>query len=166
MDAYIVAMLVFAGLYALMALRQTVFNLLDNAVKYGPPGQSITVGVSRVADAVRVWVEDMGPGITEKERHRIWEPFYRLHRDANSAVAGSGIGLAVVRGLIRQHGGSVWVEDAVAGGARFVVELPGAGSRSVADAGSAPSTGVPGMSNDVAGVAARTEQTSGARHAP
>lgn len=148
------------------ALRQTVLNLLDNAVKYGPPGQSITVGVSRVADAVRVWVEDMGPGITEKERHRIWEPFYRLHRDANSAVAGSGIGLAVVRGLIRQHGGSVWVEDAVAGGARFVVELPGAGSRSVADAGSAPSTGVPGMSNDVAGVAARTEQTSGARHAP
>jgi signal transduction histidine kinase len=148
------------------ALRQTVLNLLDNAVKYGPPGQSITVGVSRVADAVRVWVEDMGPGITEKERHRIWEPFYRLHRDANSAVAGSGIGLAVVRGLIRQHGGSVWVEDAVAGGARFVVELPGASSRGVADAGSAPSTGAPVMSHDVAGIAGRAEHTSGARHAP
>ncbi|HJU87915.1 MAG TPA: HAMP domain-containing sensor histidine kinase [Gemmatimonadaceae bacterium] len=146
------------------ALRQTLLNLLDNAVKYGPAGQSVTVGVARVADAVRIWVEDMGPGITEKERDRIWEPFYRLNRDANSAVAGSGIGLSVVRGLIRQHGGSVWVEDALGGGARFVVELPGASSRSVEQPANAPSNG-PATTDDIGMIATRSE-TSGARRAP
>jgi signal transduction histidine kinase len=112
------------------ALRQTLLNLLDNAVKYGPSGEVVTIGSARVADDVRIWVEDRGPGITERERDRIWDAFYRLQRDANSAIAGSGIGLAVVRQLIRQHGGSVWVEDAANGGARFIVELPGATIRS------------------------------------
>jgi signal transduction histidine kinase len=110
------------------AFRQTLLNLLDNAVKYGPPGQTVTIGVgTEGADRVRVWVDDEGPGITPRERDRIWEPFYRLERDAQSAVAGSGIGLAVVRDLVTQHGGRIWVEDSPSGGARFVVELPRSG---------------------------------------
>ena len=54
----------------------------------------------------------------------MFAPFYRLERDAGSAVAGSGIGLAVVCELAALHGGRVWAEDGAAGGARFVVELP------------------------------------------
>jgi len=108
------------------ALKQTLINLLDNAVKYGPTGQTVTVSTSLVGDTVRISVDDQGPGIAARERDRIWEPFYRLERDASSAVAGSGIGLSVVRDLVMQHGGRVWVEGAPGGGARFVVELPGA----------------------------------------
>jgi signal transduction histidine kinase len=104
------------------ALRQMLLNLLDNAIKYGPPGQTVIVGVSGTADRARVWVEDEGPGIDPALRDRIFDPFYRLERDANSAIGGSGIGLAVVRELAEMHGGRAYAETG-ARGARFVVEL-------------------------------------------
>lgn len=108
------------------ALRQMVLNLLDNAVKYGPPSQTVTVGTSVARDRARVWVDDQGEGIPRRERERVWSSFYRLDRHANSSVAGSGIGLYVVRELARLHGGDAWVEDAPGGGARIVIELPAA----------------------------------------
>ena len=110
-----------------MALRQILLNLLDNAVKYGPPGQTIAIGATRAdANNLLISVDDQGHGIREGERKRIWEPFFRLERARTSAVAGAGIGLAVVRDLVTLHGGRAWVETAPGGGARFVVELPGA----------------------------------------
>jgi len=105
------------------ALRQMVLNLLDNAVKYGPAGQTVTISTIASNGRARVCVDDEGQGIPPRERERVWGSFYRLDRDANSAVAGSGIGLYVVRELARLHGGDAWVEDAASGGARFVIEL-------------------------------------------
>jgi two-component system OmpR family sensor kinase len=72
-------------------------------------------------------VDVEGPGIPLTERNKVWEPFHRLDRDANSAIAGSGIGLALVRNLTVAHGGRVLVEDGTNGGSRFTVELPCAG---------------------------------------
>jgi signal transduction histidine kinase len=106
------------------ALKQIVINLLDNAVKYGPAGQTVTIGTSNGGGRARLWVEDEGEGIPPRERERVWSPFYRLDRHANSSVAGSGIGLYVVRELARLHGGDARVEDAPRRGARIVVELP------------------------------------------
>ncbi|MFI5230169.1 MAG: sensor histidine kinase [Gemmatimonadales bacterium] len=106
------------------ALKQIVINLLDNAVKYGPMGQTVTIGTSNGGGRARRWVEDEGEGIPPRERERVWNPFYRLDRHANSSVAGSGIGLYVVRELARLHGGAARVEDAPGHGARIVVELP------------------------------------------
>ncbi len=108
------------------AMRQVLINLLDNAVKYGPSGQTISVGLDRTTDgrSARIWVEDEGPGIPASERERIWEPFHRLDRDANSAVAGSGIGLALVRNLTVAHRGHVFVEEGSIGGSRFTIEIP------------------------------------------
>ena len=106
------------------ALRQILLNLLDNAVKYGPPGQTVRVGGARGEDAVRIWVDDEGPGVPEEYRRKILQPYYRLERDAESAVGGSGIGLAVVEELVQMHDGRIVVEDAPTGGARFLVELP------------------------------------------
>ena len=105
------------------AIRQVLINLLDNAVKYGPVGQTVTVGVVGRDAHVLLTVEDEGPGIPEGERAGVWEPFRRLERDSNSAVAGSGIGLSVVKKLVEGHDGRVYVE-AGAVGARFVVDLP------------------------------------------
>jgi signal transduction histidine kinase len=108
------------------ALRQVLLNLLDNAAKYGPRGQTVQVGMAVVGFAVRIWVRDSGPGVPPEDRVRIWQAYRRLDREADAAVGGSGIGLAVVRDLVDLHGGRAWVEDAPGGGARFVVELPGA----------------------------------------
>ena len=106
------------------AMRQMLLNLLDNAVKYGPAGQTVTVGATRENGTARVWVEDRGPGVPSADREHVWDRFWRLERDRGSAVAGSGIGLAVVRELAGLHHGRTWVEDAQSGGSRFVVELP------------------------------------------
>jgi signal transduction histidine kinase len=111
------------------ALRQILLNLLDNAAKYGPPGQTISVGSASGPSAdgarVRLWVEDEGPGIPAGDRDRVWEPYVRLSREAESATGGSGIGLSVVRELVALHHGAAWIEAAgVGGGARVVVELP------------------------------------------
>ena len=107
------------------AMRQILLNLLDNAVKYGPIGQEVRVVVERSGDrrAARIIVEDDGPGIPKGLREKVWEPFYRLDRDATSAIAGSGIGLSVVRELATKLGGSARIEDSPQG-ARVVVELP------------------------------------------
>jgi signal transduction histidine kinase len=104
------------------ALQRIVLNMLDNAVKYGPEGQRITVSVSVAGDQILVSVSDQGPGVTAAERESVWQPFKR--GSAAAIAAGSGIGLSVVRDVARQHGGAAWVEDAPGGGARFVVAIP------------------------------------------
>jgi signal transduction histidine kinase len=62
--------------------------------------------------------------VPKSEREKIWDPYVRLSRATESAAGGSGIGLSIVRELVRLHGGRTWVEDAAGGGARFVVEFP------------------------------------------
>jgi len=114
------------------ALRQVLLNLLDNAVKYGPPGQTITVGSELGNGVARFWVEDQGPGIPHADRVRVWEPYVRLSRDAEAATGGSGIGLSVVRELVVMHGGRTRAEGSPGGGARIVVELP------ISEAGAEP----------------------------
>lgn len=106
-----------------VAFPQAVYNLLDNAVKYGPKGQTIGLSLERSKGRIRIVVDDEGPGVPEADRERIWDAYHRLRRDRDSAISGSGIGLAVVKEVINLHGGRVWTEQGPAGG-RFVVELP------------------------------------------
>jgi signal transduction histidine kinase len=108
------------------AVRQMLLNLLDNAVKYGPAGQEVRVGATRDNGSARLWVDDGGPGIPRADRERVWDRFWRLERDRGSSIAGSGIGLAVVRELADLHHGRAWIEDVGpdAGGTRVVIELP------------------------------------------
>jgi signal transduction histidine kinase len=114
----------FAPLHA-ESFRQVILNLLDNAVKYGPQGQTVRVATAAAGDGVRVLVEDEGPGVRPHERGTIWEPFRRGEHAIGSVAVGSGIGLAVVREIVEWHEGVAWTEDAPGGGARFVVHLPG-----------------------------------------
>jgi len=106
------------------AIRQVLLNLLDNAIKYGPPGQTVIVELRKKTDIAHIAVSDQGPGVPESERERIWGGYYRLDRERDSAIAGTGIGLAVVGELLGKHKASVRVEDGERGGARFVIELP------------------------------------------
>jgi signal transduction histidine kinase len=108
------------------ALRQILLNLLDNAVKYGRAGQTIAITIGERDGEAAIYVDDEGPGVPPEARERIWRPYARLSAAATSAVAGTGIGLAVVGDLAALHGGRAFVEDAPGGGARFAVMLPGA----------------------------------------
>lgn len=105
-------------------LRQALLNLLDNALKYGPSPQTVRVGTTIEGRRVLLWVDDEGPGVPEDERARIWEPYFRRPAHRESAVAGSGIGLSIVRDVAEAHGGSARVTEGDRGGARFVIELP------------------------------------------
>jgi signal transduction histidine kinase len=105
------------------AFRQILINLLDNALKYGPPGQAVEIVLRGDGDVARLSVADEGPGIPPGDRERVFERFRRLEHDRRSAVAGTGIGLAVVRDLVSRQGGRSFVEAGERGGARFVVEL-------------------------------------------
>jgi signal transduction histidine kinase len=78
---------------------------------------------------VRVAVIDQGPGVPLTERDAIWRPFQRGSA-AREGAGGSGIGLTVVKEIVAEHDGQVWVEDADGGGAMFIVELPVRGPRS------------------------------------
>jgi signal transduction histidine kinase len=107
------------------ALQQILRNLVDNALKYGPPGQAIRIRVRREGGSGVLLVEDEGPGIAKGERETVFDPFVRTSEGIRSGAGGSGLGLTVVRDLVAMLGGSVRVEEGSRGrGARFVVEFP------------------------------------------
>ena len=108
------------------ALRQVIMNVLENAAKYGPHGQTVAVTLVRAGAAAALLVDDEGPGVPVDERERVFEPFRRGAATVGGAVAGSGIGLSIVREIVRLHGGRVAIESAPMGGARVRIVLPGA----------------------------------------
>ena len=113
-------------------IRRILRNLIDNAIKYGPVGAPISLGARREKGQKRrvlLWVEDRGEGVPERDRQRIWHRFERLNRHRNTAVAGTGIGLWLVRELARVQGAQAWVEESRRGGARFVVAFEAASDR-------------------------------------
>ncbi|MFM7271271.1 MAG: ATP-binding protein [Actinomycetes bacterium] len=101
-------------------LRRVVGNLIENAHKYGSTPVTVTVSPDAEGHVV-LSVIDRGPGIPVGERERIFERFYRT--DPNGVQPGLGLGLSIVRGVVEQSGGHVWVEDAPGGGAAFRVAL-------------------------------------------
>jgi signal transduction histidine kinase len=113
------------------ALRQIVLNLLDNALKYGPAGQTITVTSRCEGGAAHISIEDQGPGVSLDDAARIWKPFYRVAGHTES-TGGTGIGLAIVKQLVELHHGRVRVERGEEG-ARFIIELPGASQAVVSE---------------------------------
>ncbi len=84
------------------------------------------MGCVKQGAAAHVWVDDEGPGVAPDDRERVWDAFWRTENASDSGVAGAGIGLSVVREIATLHGGDAWVEESPSGGARFIVELPGA----------------------------------------
>jgi signal transduction histidine kinase len=104
-------------------LRQILEHLVENAVKYAPPGTTISIDWSLVEGVVQLGVSDEGPGIPEEWRERIFEPYAR--RDTHTA-RGSGIGLYAAKRLGESMGARLWCEPARTHGARFVVALPAA----------------------------------------
>ena len=103
-------------------LRQVLDQLVSNAVKYSPEGGTVTVSARRVEEAVEVAVADEGIGIPQSERERIFSKFYKA-----GSAQGTGLGLFIAQGLVREMGGRMWVDSEEGRGSRFAFELPLAG---------------------------------------
>lgn len=104
---------------------QVIWNLLENAYRYASPYSAIKVEASWTGTEVLIGVSDHGPGVPLEEREKIFRRFYRLDRDHNgAAMQGNGLGLAICRGIVEAHGGSIWVEERLGGGSVFYFTLP------------------------------------------
>jgi signal transduction histidine kinase len=106
------------------AIRQILINVLDNAAKYGPIGQTITIGVRNEEKAVRLWVDDTGPGIPASERDKVWKPFFRVGGTLDDSTGGAGLGLSIVRDLATAMGADAKLSETPTGGTRFTLVLP------------------------------------------
>jgi two-component system sensor histidine kinase KdpD len=111
------------------AVAEVVYTLVDNAAKYSPAGTKINVRAqSTDGQSVRLSVEDEGPGIPLELRERVFDKFFRAMRDGDSGThqpSGTGMGLAIAKGIVEAHGGRIWIEDNQDGrGSRVVVTLP------------------------------------------
>jgi two-component system phosphate regulon sensor histidine kinase PhoR len=100
-------------------LKQAVTNLVDNAIKYTPPGGRVTLAWAREEDRVRVRVSDTGTGIAPEHLLRIFERFYRVDKERSREAGGTGLGLAIVKHIIEAHGSTVHVQSEPGAGSTF-----------------------------------------------
>jgi len=103
-------------------LRRAIDNLLHNAILYTPPGGSVRVRLTVNNGMVELRVSDSGPGIPPEDRARVFERFVRL--DPARGGGGAGLGLAIARGIVESHGGSLALEQSGPNGSVFVIRLP------------------------------------------
>jgi two-component system sensor histidine kinase ChvG len=110
-------------------LGQVFRNLIDNAISFSPEGATVRVNVSPVGNAVRVTVDDDGPGIPTNDLERIFDRFFTSRPAEHGFGKNSGLGLAIARQIMASHGGRIWADNlrnplGKKCGARFIVELP------------------------------------------
>jgi heavy metal sensor kinase len=106
------------------ALRRALLNLVENAVKYTPPGGKVEIGLARGDGVAEITIADTGIGIEPADLERIFEPFLRLDAARARDTGGAGLGLAIARSIVIAHGGSITVESRPGSGSRFTVRLP------------------------------------------
>jgi signal transduction histidine kinase len=103
-----------------LLLRQAFINLIHNAIRFAPGGRSIAVTAQLATSGVEVHIDDEGPGIAEGDQRIIFERFSRLSADQT----GAGLGLAITKWIVEEHGGEIFVSGSPLGGSRFTVRLP------------------------------------------
>jgi two-component system sensor histidine kinase KdpD len=104
-------------------IQQVLKQLLDNAVKYSPPGSPLTIAAGVAGEKIVISVADHGKGIPEAEQARIFEKFYR-GRASRDETLGTGLGLSIAKGIIEAHGGKIWVTSQPGQGSIFSFALP------------------------------------------
>ncbi|MGM0500869.1 MAG: two-component system histidine kinase PnpS [Bacillota bacterium] len=104
-------------------IKQVLINLIDNAIKYTPAGGEIEITVEEEADKVYFSVKDNGIGIPEADQERIFERFYRVDKARSRSFGGTGIGLSIVRNIVKQHGSNIQVKSREGVGSEFFFYL-------------------------------------------
>ncbi len=110
-------------------IEQALVNLLDNAVKFSPPGRLIAIAGAPEGGGWKLSVRDQGCGIAAEHLPRLFERFYRVDKARSRQSGGTGLGLAIVKHIVQAHGGTVGVESQVGAGSVFSISLPAAAGR-------------------------------------
>jgi signal transduction histidine kinase len=112
-------------------LKQILYNLVDNGIKFNRPGGSVSIGVRKASDnpnsaAMQIVVEDTGMGIAAADQEKLFQPFSRLGAKSSDEkqIEGTGLGLALTKQLVELHGGRIHLESEPGKGSRFVVSIP------------------------------------------
>ncbi len=106
-------------------IKQILFNLVDNAIKYTPAGGTIIVALYNEGEELALSVTDTGYGIPTEHKDKIFERFYRIDKARSREQGGTGLGLAIVKEIVIRHGGKIRVEDGEGGqGSRFILTIP------------------------------------------
>ena len=105
-------------------IKQVIFNLVDNAIKYNLPGGSVDITVQIENRLVIIKVADTGIGIAAEDLPRVFDRFYRVDKSRSRQRGGSGLGLAIVKKIVEEHGGMVSVESIPGQGSTFRIQLP------------------------------------------
>jgi signal transduction histidine kinase len=103
-------------------VKQILFNLLSNALKFTPAGGRVTLAAAPIDDVVQISVRDTGIGIRDEDQSRIFEEFQQA--GPGKAVEGTGLGLALAKRFVEMHGGRIWVNSEVGRGSSFTFTLP------------------------------------------
>jgi heavy metal sensor kinase len=125
-------------------LHLALTNLIENAIKFTPPGGSVHVTSWRHEGEVGVAVSDEGPGIAAEDREHLFDRYYRVDSARGHNIGGSGLGLAICREVALAHGGRLWVDSELGGGSVFSLALPSWRALQTREEPSAPSNGISG----------------------
>lgn len=105
-------------------LKQIIVNLVDNALKYSPPGGNISIALEESEEMISISINDSGSGISERDLPYIWDRFYRVDKARSRETGGTGLGLAIVKQLTEKSGGQVEVESVQGKGSIFSIRFP------------------------------------------
>ena len=109
-------------------IRQVLINLIDNAIKYGKPGKEIWIRITEHKEMVQIAVANQGKGMSPEELKHIFEPFYRADKERSREMGSSGLGLAISKKIMEDHGGSIQVKSEPDGYTVFMVSFPEPGA--------------------------------------
>lgn len=104
-------------------MEQVFYNLLDNAIRFSPAGSTIEVDAEDKGILLEIRVRDRGPGVPDSEQDLIFDRFYKIEKARSNTNTGFGLGLTIVKDIITEHGGKIWVSNHSEGGAVFTLQL-------------------------------------------
>ena len=109
-------------------IKLAIQNLIDNAIKYSIPGNEVIVDLDRIKEGknsfIEIKIKDNGIGIGKKEQKRLFSKFFRAENAVRLQTEGSGLGLFIVKNIIKAHQGKIWFESAENKGSTFYIKLP------------------------------------------
>lgn len=105
-------------------LKQALINLVDNSLRYTPPGGKVEILTTQTSDSIEITVVDDGPGIPIEDQPYVFDRFWRGDHSRSRAAGGSGLGLAISKEIIQLHGGSLSIASPQTGGTKFIISLP------------------------------------------
>jgi PAS domain S-box-containing protein len=142
-----------------LRVKQVLFNLLSNALKFTPNGGKILINAALRDSVIEISVSDTGIGIAKEQHEAVFDKFYQVGSTTKGVREGTGLGLAITKALVEEHGGGIWLESEPGKGSRFTFTIPHEAPLRTTEPGSAEGPGVADGLDGLAGPERASEET-------